>query len=50
MKVIRRIIAVISLLLLIFAISYIVYTAKQVKVEDIPEKPPTEEVQPETEG
>ena len=48
----RRITAVISLLLLIFSVSYIIYTARQVKVEEVPEEPPTEQVEtiPETEG
>jgi hypothetical protein len=41
----RRVFAVIGLLLFISAISYLVYTAKQVKVEDLPEEPPTVEVE-----
>ena len=51
MRKLRRVFAVIGLLLFISAISYLVYTAKQVKVEDLPEEPPTVEVEtmPETE-
>lgn len=51
MRRLRRVFAVIGLLLFISAISYLVYTAKQVKVEDLPEEPPTVEVEtiPETE-
>ena len=52
MRTLRRITAVIGLILFISSISYIIYTAKQVKVEDVPQEPPTVEVEtiPETEG
>ena len=45
MKTVKRIIAVLGLILFIFAISYFVYTAKEVDFDAIPPEPEIEQTE-----